>query len=111
VVDIGEEHVQRIDPLDTAAFDHAPLTGGDAARDDIERDQALGVLLVTVQGEGDAGAVEQQVGLTAALGQQFRRGVGQPAGKILVVRTAYAVCVIHLIKERSSHSNYLVSAG
>eukprot|EP00659_Diplonema_papillatum_P009763 gene9762-biopygen9780 len=111
VVDVGKEHVQRIHPLDTAALDDTPLTGGDAAGDDIEGDQALGVLLVAIQGEGDPGAVKQQVGFTAALGQQFWRRVGQPAGEFLIMRTANALCVIHFIKERSSHSNYLVSAG
>jgi hypothetical protein len=107
VVDVGEEHVQRLDPLDTAAFDHVPFAGGDAARDDVEGDQAFGVLLVAIQGEGDPGAVEQQIGFATTLGQQFRRRVGQPAGEILIVRTAHAICVIHFIKERSSHSSTL----
>jgi len=44
--------------------------------------------------------VKQQVGFAATLGQQFRRRVGQPAGEILIVRTAYAICVIHFVKER-----------
>ena len=86
MVDVGEEHVQRVDALDTAAFDHAPFTGGDAAGDDVEGDQALGVLLVAIEGEGDSGAVEQQIGFTATLGQQFRRRIRQPAGEILIMR-------------------------
>jgi hypothetical protein len=56
VIDIGKEHVQRIHALDAAALDHGPFTGGDAARDDVEGDQALGVLFVAVEGEGDPGA-------------------------------------------------------
>ncbi len=107
VIDVGEEQVQRIDPLDTPALDHAPFAGRDAAGDDVERDQALGVLFVAIQGEGDSGAVKQQIGFTTTLGQQFRRRIGQPAGEILIMSTAHAVCVIHLIKERSSHSSTL----
>lgn len=107
VIDIGKEHVQRIDALDAAAFDHGPFTGGDAARDDIEGDQALGVLFIAVEGEGDPGAVEEQIGFATPLGQQFRRRIGQPEGEVLIVRTAGAVCVIHFIKERSSHSSTL----
>ena len=107
MVDVGKEHVQRLDALDAAAFDHAPFTGGDAAGDDVEGNQAFGVLFVAIQGEGDPRAMEQQIGFAATLGQQFRRRIGQPAGEILIVRTAHAVCVIHFIEERSSHSSTL----
>ncbi|MNJ80078.1 hypothetical protein D3C77_783250 [compost metagenome] len=44
VVDVLQEQVQRLHPLDTATLDRAPLAGADAARDDIEGDQALGAL-------------------------------------------------------------------
>ena len=74
VIEVGEEHVQRLDPLNTATLDNAPLASGNAARNDVEGDQSLGALLVTVEREGDAGTVKQQVGFAPPLSQLFRRG-------------------------------------
>lgn len=80
MVEVGEEQVQRLDALDAAGLDVRPLRRGNAARDGVEGDQALGALLVAVQSEGDAGAVEQQVGFTPALQQLlFRVSASQRA--------------------------------
>jgi hypothetical protein len=76
VIEVGEEHVQRLDPLDTAALDNAPFAGGNAARNGVEGNQALCALLVAVEREGDPGAVEQQIGLASPLCQQLVRRFG-----------------------------------
>ncbi|MCY1278586.1 hypothetical protein D9M70_273170 [compost metagenome] len=109
VVEVGEEHVQRLDALDAALLDHAPFAGGDGAGNDVEGDQALGALVVAVEGEGDPRPVEQQVGFAAALGQQVVRGFFQPAGKFPVMRTALAVGGIHLVIEGTGHAELLVT--
>gem|GEM_PF-2102575 len=107
VVDVFQKQVQGLHALDTAALDRTPLAGADAARDDIEGDQPLGVLFVAIQGKGDTGAVEQQVGLAPALLQQLQRGVRQPAGELLVVRAAAAVRVVHFIEKSPGHTHSL----
>jgi len=70
---------------------------------------APGALVVAVQGEGDTGAVEQQVGFAAALGQQFIRCVRQPTGKGLVVRADCVTRVVHLVIKGAGHAVLLVT--
>jgi hypothetical protein len=77
------------------------------ARDDVEGNQALGVLLVAVQRKGDAGPVKQQVGFAPTLLQQLLRGIGQPAGELLIMRAAIAVRFVHLIEKSPGHSHSL----
>ncbi|MNV50767.1 hypothetical protein D3C71_1427940 [compost metagenome] len=48
VVDVGQEHIQGLDPLNAATLNHLPFAGLDAARNDVERNQPLGALLVPV---------------------------------------------------------------
>ncbi|MNG26687.1 hypothetical protein D3C84_1117060 [compost metagenome] len=48
VVDVGQEHIQSLDPLNAATLNHLPFAGLDAARNDVERNQPLGALLVPV---------------------------------------------------------------
>ncbi len=96
-------------PLDAATLDDPPFAGGDAARDGVEGNQALGALLVTVEGEGDAGAVKQQIGFTPALGQQFSRGFGQPAGELAVMRADLACPIVHFIVISADHAELLVT--
>lgn len=109
VVEVGEEQVQRLDALDAAALDHAPFAHGDGAGDGVEGNQALGALLVPIEGEGDTGPVEQQVGFAPPLGKQFFGGFGQPAGELPVVRTAIAARVVHLVIKGAGHAGLLVA--
>jgi hypothetical protein len=51
--------------------------------------------------------VEQQVGFAPTLVQQFQRGVRQPAGEPLVMRSADAIGSIHFIKKSAGHSQLL----
>ena len=109
VVQVGEEQVQRLDPLDTAALDNPPFTRRNAAGDGVKGDQALGALFVPVEGEGDAGAVEQQIGFTPALDQQFGRGVGQPTGELAVMGANLPCPIVHFIVISADHAVLLVT--
>ncbi|MND85079.1 hypothetical protein D3C80_769910 [compost metagenome] len=107
VIEVAEEHVQRTYALDAALFDLAPFARRDAARDGIEGDQALGTLIVAIQGEGDARAMEQQVRLASALLQLLGRRGGQPAGEGSIVCPAIAPDVVHLIVSAANHARGL----
>jgi len=75
----------------------------------VERNQALGALLVAVKREGDPGAVKQQVGFAPALGQQFSGGVGQPAGELAVVRANLPCPIVHFVVISADHAVLLVT--
>jgi hypothetical protein len=60
-VDVGEEGVERADPLDQTALDPVPLGARHDARNRIEGEDALCAALVGVDGEGDATAEEGAV--------------------------------------------------
>ncbi len=65
-IDVLEEEVERLHPLDEAGLDFGPFGRGDDAGHQVERKDALGALLVTVDGEGDALAEEGGVDGDAA---------------------------------------------
>ncbi len=85
-VHVLEEQVQRLDPLGQARLELAPFGARDQARHDVERDQALGRVLVAVDAEGDADAAEHVFGLGAAGGEQVRRRLLEPARHLAVER-------------------------
>ena len=80
VVDVVEEGVERADALAQARGELAPLVRRQHPRDDVERDQPLVAVLLAVDREGDADAVEQAVGLGALLAQDVVRLAGEPVG-------------------------------
>ena len=91
VVDIVHKPVQGRDPLHQTGFHAAPFLGGDDARNQIERDQALGARTVfvfrTIYGEGDAHAPENHLGLGPT---GLHGGIGllcQPLGIAAVMLT------------------------
>ena len=65
MVDVVHEGVERAHALLDAGGEAAPLGGAQDARDDVEGDEALGGRVVAVDGEGDAGAAEQRLGVLA----------------------------------------------
>ena len=65
VIDVVHEGVERAHALLDAGRQPAPFGGAQDARDDVEGDEPLGGRLVAVDGEGDAGAAEQRLGLAA----------------------------------------------
>jgi len=54
VVDVLQEQVDGREPLREAAFERVPLAAGENARQQVEREDALGPLVVAVHCEGDA---------------------------------------------------------
>ena len=66
-IEVLEEQIQRLHALDQARLDLRPFRIRDDARHEIERENALGALLVAVDGEGDALAQEGGVDRGAAL--------------------------------------------
>jgi len=109
VVKVGEEHVQRLDPLDAAALDYPPFAGGDTAGDGVEGNQALCPLLITVERESNPGAMKQQIGLASPLCQKLVRRLGQPTGKLPIMRADLAAGIVHLIKIGADHAVLLVT--
>ena len=65
MIDVVHEGVERAHALLDAGGEAAPLGGAQDARDDVEGDEALGGGIVAVDGEGDAGAAEQRLGVVA----------------------------------------------
>jgi hypothetical protein len=59
---------------------HRPLAGIQDARNDVEGDQALGIAALGVDGEGDAGSPEDQLGFVQLRVQGGRRCLGEPGG-------------------------------
>ncbi len=102
MIDVGQEQVQRLDPLLQSLLEDRPFLGRDDARDDVERDQPFLRLGVAIDREGDADPPEQQLGFLAPILQGVRRRVLQPEREFLVGLTETAVGLVHLI-ERNCH--------
>src|SRR5262249_4871230 len=54
LVDVEDEEVQRCDALNEAGLDPLPLSRGDDPGDEVEGEDALGPLLLTIHRERDA---------------------------------------------------------
>jgi hypothetical protein len=67
VVDVIDKEVERGDPLAQPALDDLPLRSGHDARQQIEREDALGAGAVAVDVEGDAHVEQCALGRTLAL--------------------------------------------
>ena len=72
-VDVVDESVDRPHPLLEPGREPRPFARGEDARDDVERDDPLGRLLVAIDGEGDAEAAEGGFGGLLAAVQLGRR--------------------------------------
>jgi hypothetical protein len=64
VIDVVDEHVQRLHALDQPGL-QLRHSRRDDARDGVEGNQALGAGIVAIDGKGDADAAEGQVGFGA----------------------------------------------
>ena len=87
MVDVVNERVERAHALLQAALEPDPLFERQHAGHDVEGDQALGAFVLAVDGERDADAVEQGIGLGALLRQALRGLVVEPLGIASVVRS------------------------
>ena len=76
LIDVQDEEVQRRDPLDQPRLQALPLARRDHAGHEVEREDPLGALLFTVDGEGDALVHERELLETlAALDLALREGL------------------------------------
>jgi len=102
VVDVVDEPVQRRHALAQASLHVAPLLARDHARDQVERDQALGAGAVLVLGavdrEGDADAAEDEFRFLALRLHHVGRLLGQPACVGLVVFSHGAGGGVHFVE-------------
>ena len=106
-VDVREEGVERLDALHETGLELAPLAALQDARDDVERDEALGRLGVAVDVEGDADAPEHHLGMAAPRGEIVLRRTVEPAGDPLVGEAGLAAALHHLVvtdRPRQSHA-------
>ncbi len=82
VVEIVDEVVQRLQPLDQAALDARPLRRLDRARDDVERPRAVDVLAFGVDREGDAHLDDRTLGIGLPLGERAHAQRRQIVGEL-----------------------------
>ena len=105
VIDVVQEGVERAHALREPAFEQVPFVRGNDARDDVERDQPLGALLLAVDRERDADAVERPFGLLALLRDAIGRRPLEPAGERPVVRPDRPVRGAHFIVGWGRHES------
>jgi hypothetical protein len=98
VVDIVQEHVQRLDPLRQATLQHGPFMRRNDARNDVEGDQAFGARIVAVDSERDADTAEAQVGFGTLAGHAVGGLLFKPAAELAVV-FARAAGIGHFIEK------------
>ncbi len=96
-VDVGEEEVERAQPLGQARLDLRPLRRRNDARKEIGRDDPFGRALGAVDGEGDALQQEGLLERPLAIGQFGRRKRRHPRLQRSVVRADRAVRREHLV--------------
>ncbi len=99
VIDVVQEQVERPDPLAQAGLQRLPFGRRDDARDDVERDQPLLAGFLAIDGEGDADAVEGEVGFGPLAGDALGRRRPQPFVVAPVMGTDAAVGVDHFVVE------------
>ena len=104
VVDIGEKGVEGAHALAQTDLERRPFGAGNDARQQIEWDQALLAAFLTIDIEGDADAMEGDVGLLALARDALARHLFEPVGVGPVVRAHRAVGGVHFVVGlRSGH--------
>ena len=99
VIDVVQEHVERLDALAQARLHRLPFGRRDDARNDVEGNQALLARLLAINGKGDADAMKGQIGLGPLAGDAFGRGRLEPFVVGAVMRPDAAVGVDHFVME------------
>ena len=107
-VDVREEQVERAHPLREPGLELAPLRLRYETRDDVERDQALGGVLVSVDAERDADAAEHVFRLGSPGGKQFRRRFFEPASDLAIKWPCFARRHAHLVERRHAAGPNLI---
>ena len=99
MIDVADEGIERAHALDEAARQELPFRRVEHARNDVEGDQPLGIAAFGIDGEGDADAAEQKLGLAALERERVGRGLLDPAPD-QVILTAAVPARPHLVERR-----------
>ncbi len=105
-IEVGQEGVQRLDPLAQAALEMGPFALGNHPRHDVEGDQPLGRLFRAIDREGDADPPEQDFGLAPPRFEQLGWRLPEPRVDRLIdgPNLGRLVPAMHfVIKGHSSH--------
>ena len=102
VLDIGVDGLHAL--LEAAPHD-LPFLGGDDARDDVERDQALLRLGVAIDRKGDADAAEQKLRLAPAVVEHVGRDLAEPVLQLGIGRPHRAGAVLHFVEHDPARSS------
>src|SRR5687768_18394897 len=81
------------------------------ARDDVERNQSFGPGVFAVDGERDADAMKQRVGLGTLVRYAFFRCARQPGGEGLVVLAHVPVAGMHFVVWSRRHPVLVLAFG
>ncbi len=109
-VDIREEEVKSAHTLREPGLKLAPLCLRYETRDDVERDQALGGVLVPVDAESDADAAEHVFRLRAPRGEQIGWCFFEPASDLAIKRPRLAGRHAHLVERRHAACPYPIDS-
>ncbi len=97
VIDVVDERIECAHALLQPCLQDSPLILRNDARDDVERDQPLGVAALAVDGEGDADPMKDGIGLGTLGGQHVSRLSGKPGLVRSAMRARCVVRVQHFI--------------
>ena len=103
VVDVAEECIERAHSLAQAGLEPLPVLGRQDARHDVERDQSFRALVLAVDGERDADAMEEGVGFGTATRQPVGRLRAQPRAVLAIVPTGRPVGREHFVVGNGAH--------
>ena len=101
-IDVEQEGVDRVDPLFQPTRQMVPFGGAEHARQDVERDDPLGRLLLAVHREGDADLAKGGFGGVLAAAKLVGRGRGDPVDQSGKFRPRSAVRAVDLIERPAS---------
>ncbi len=99
VVDVVDEQVERVEPLDQARFDKLPLLGGHHPGNDIEGPRAVHPGRPFVDGEGHPDGPHLAVGCVLTFAEGFGAQLGEVPPQALGRRPWGAVGSDHLVEE------------
>src|SRR5207342_672472 len=100
-VDVVQEEVERAHPLDQATLESIPLRAGNHARDQVEREDPLEPLLLSVDREADPLVHERELDRVPPLLELLEAEPAELDGESTIVRSRGSGRREHLVVERS----------
>jgi hypothetical protein len=104
VIDVGEEKIERAHALLQPGLENAPLVRRNDARNDVERNQALGSSVFAIHGKGDSDAMECAFGLVPFLCNARTIGALEASRRMPGNGPDYAGRDGHFIKRVGGHA-------